>query len=154
MNNYGSWDDCIKELRQIKLWKNQITATKMKKIKEITSYMDEHYKTEFNITEMHEGRWIGPSCKDCDDYECSESQFVSCEMSTWYKPGYFIRMGEEIEPSKILDLLNEWQEPSPCLLHTDDCPTCGGNGRGSLLDGSGNVIGCPTCQGSGREGTQ
>jgi len=39
-------------------------------------------------------------------------------------------------------------------LYTDDCPHCDGTGRGTILDGSGNVIGCETCSGSGKGATR
>ena len=107
MKSKKDWETCKTELRSLIYSRDGSVSTNMKTVADLTSYMDEHYKTQFNLTVVEAGKWVGSSCKDCDDYECSESQFASCEMGSVFKEGCFSRNGEIIEYSKVLKLLTE-----------------------------------------------
>ena len=77
------------------------------RVVECCAYLDAKFRTDLNISLSDKGKWIGPSCEDCDDYECSESQFVSCEMGTYFVESFLTQHGKEIGFSEILDAIEQ-----------------------------------------------
>ncbi|MCL2863848.1 MAG: hypothetical protein FWE54_07250 [Methanimicrococcus sp.] len=100
------WSVCSEKLR-LYLKDRNYRGSLNEKVTELTSYMDKRFDTQFNLTFVNEKKWIGPSCEDCEEYECSESQFVSCEMGTYQVDSYLTRFGKHIKFEEISKLLSE-----------------------------------------------
>jgi len=110
MSSSKTREACLAELRNLLSKPNYGGSLPAhEKVVELTSYMDTHFQTQFNVSLVSSGKWIGPSCDDCDDYECSESQFVSCEMGSYYVESYLTRLDKDIGFGGLAKMLDEFE---------------------------------------------